>query len=351
MAAATRIVLAGSFASLAMVTMAAGQNLKERLAAVAQERAEQQAVASGKPRLLGALLYTDISVDFKKQTTRECFEYLKTVLGVPMVVRYTNDKDAKAGIDPDAPVELNVRGPALTVLENLLQQVEMNGSPCTWQLRDGFIEVGTKERLMANKEVRIYPVMDLLYEVPYFNNAPNFSLNQGIQQGGGSGGGGGGFGGGGGGGGFGGGGSGGGGGGGGVPITDPGEAPVARPLSERADDLISLITESVEPEAWVQTGGECTIRFYNDSLIVKAPDYVHRKLAGYPFNASRGPASESGGPRYVTFTAPISVIQNTKFTTAQTQGAAGGGGGTGGTGSPSGGGSGGKPGAPAGGKP
>lgn len=328
----------------ALTGTATAQKLSDRLSAVAEQRAQAQAESSDKPRLLGSLLYTDLSVDFNKQTAREAIEYFKSVLGVPIVARYSTDKNASSGINPDQEIELKFSGPALTVLERMLELFEADAGPSTWQLRDGFIEIGPKDRLARSKEVRFYPVRDLLFEVPYFDNAPDFNLNQGIQQGGGgsggggSGGGGGGFGGGGGGGS-----GGGGGGGGGSPIGEAGEAPTGRPLGERVDDLVNIIIESVEPEAWVQTGGDCTIRFYNDVLIVKAPDFMHRQLGGYPFAAK--PRVRVEGSRYVSFSAPLSVIQNVKFTPAQTQGAAGGGGG-GNPGGGSGGGSGGSGGTP-----
>lgn len=338
-----KVLVPCSLALLSFPLAANGQNLSQRLGAVAEERARMQADSGGKPRLLGALLYTDLSVDFKKQQAKECVEYFKSVLGVPVIARWSTDKDASVGLDPEQEIELTMSGPALTVLERMLEQMSSDGGGNTWQLRDGFIEIGPKERLLKSKEVRMYPVRDLLFEIPYFDNAPNFSLNQGIQQGGGGQGGGGqGGGGGGGGGGFGGGGGGsGGGGGGGVPIGEAGEAPKGRPIEDRVNDLVSLITESIEPEFWVQTGGECTIRYYNDVLIVKAPDFMHRALGGYPFAAAQGARAPVDRPRYVTFSAPLSVIQNVKFTPATTQGAAGGGGGAGGGGSPINGGSGG----------
>ncbi|MBX3355279.1 MAG: hypothetical protein KF724_06240 [Phycisphaeraceae bacterium] len=326
----TALTLATPMVALFITTGdALAQKLSDRLAAVAEQRARDEAVNTSKPRLLGALLYTDITVDFQRRTAREAIDYLKTVLNVPIVARYNTDRNATGGIDPEQEIDLEFTGPALTVLERLLEIFEQDAGPCTWQLRNGYIEVGTKDRLMRSMEVRLYPVRDLLIEVPYFDNAPDFNLNQSITQGGG-GGGGGGFGGGGGGGGFGGGGGGGSGGGGGPPIGNPGERPPAIPIQERADELVEIIVSTVEPERWVQTGGECSIRFYNDVLIVNAPDFVHRQLGGYPFAAA--PRVQVDRPRYVTFTAPISVVQNVKFTTAQTQGAAGGGGGSGGSG-------------------
>ncbi|MGA0172068.1 MAG: hypothetical protein ACO3NL_00305 [Phycisphaerales bacterium] len=333
-----RTILAATLVSLAAAAPCLGQSLSTRLAGVAEQR--QQSAAQTKAGLLGALIYGKVSADFVETPAKDAFEYLKTVLGVPMVVRYDSDRNATSGIDPDAPITLEVtQMQALEVLQLMLQQVEDLES-CTWQLRDGYIEVGTKERLSAPaaRELRMYPVRDLLFEVPYFDNAPDFNLNSSIQQGGagqgggGGGSGGGGFGGGGGGGGFGGGGGGGfggggggggsGGGGGGI-FGDPGDDPERKSTEEKVQDLIDVIIETVEPDAWVDNGGDAaTIRFYQDVLIIRAPDYIQRQIGGYDF-APR-PPRRAMGSRYVDLTTSVGIAENVRFRPQTVTGAAGG---------------------------
>ncbi|MDZ4831625.1 MAG: hypothetical protein SGJ09_15675, partial [Phycisphaerae bacterium] len=134
------------------------------------------------------------------------------------------------------------------------------------------------------------------------------------------------------------------GGGGGPPFGEPGDAPESIPEEERAQKIIDIIVESVEPEAWSENGGEiATIRFYQGVLIIRAPDYIHREIGGYPFapQATRSSAAATVESRYVTFNAPISIIENVKFRPVTVTGAAGGGG--------FGGGNGGNPAPPAGG--
>jgi hypothetical protein len=143
--------------------------------------------------------------------------------------------------------------------------------------------------------------------------------------GGGFGGGGGGFGGGGGGGGgMGGGGSGGGGGG---LIGDPGEDPERPSEEEKADQLMDIIMEQCEPDAWKDAGGDwATMRYYQGVLIIRAPDFIHRQIDGYPFAPVRPRASAAGTKRYVTFTGEFSIVQNLGFGTTTVKGAVGGGG-------------------------
>lgn len=350
--AAFRAALLGAI-SLPMLAngVASGQNLSDRIAEVARQREAAAAKDTSQASLLGALLYTDVSVDFKETPARDAFGYLKQVMGVDLVVRYNDDRSG-FGIDPDTPISLDARGvPALTVLERMLEQCA-DLEPCTWQLRKGYIEVGTKERLSvpAARQLRMYPIRDLLFEVPRFDNAPDFDLNSSLSQGmgGGAGGGGGGFGGGGGGGGFGGGGGGGGfggggggaggGGGGGAPFGEPGEEPERMSEDEKVQQLVDIILETIEPDAWLDNGGDAaSIRYYDGVLIVRAPDYIQRQLGGYPFAPkrpgtsvrSRKPRAAADGPdavidrRYVTFTAPISVIENVKFNRVPVSGSTG----------------------------
>lgn len=156
---------------------ALAQNLSERIDHVMRTRAAAQANNSSGAAMLGALLYTDVTVRFDETTAREAINYLAKLLNISIVGRFSDDKTGN-GIDPQTPITLNAENvPALTVLEQILDQCE-DLEPTTWQLRDGFVEVGTKERLSvpAAREVRYYPIRDLLFEVPHFDNAPDFNI-------------------------------------------------------------------------------------------------------------------------------------------------------------------------------
>ena len=319
-------------ATLVAAAPASGQNLSERINTVLEQRAAKQATAKGP--ILRALLTTSISVKFEDTKAKEAFAYLKQLIGVEMVVRWSDDPGAGDGLDPEARLTFEMNSAqALVVLERMIDM--STTEPATWQLRQGYLEVGTKSRLNArgSQETRIYPIRDLLFEAPNFDNAPEFNLSQSVQTGGGGGGGGSG----GGGGGFGGGGGGGGGsggGGGGVPFGTPGESPARRAPEEKADQLIELIKSLVEPDVWLDDS-VASIRYYDGSIIVRAPDYVQRQVAGYGSLPAEAPKRTGG--RYVDMTAPIGVSKVTGFGTSTVTGAAGGGstggaGGRGGTG-------------------
>ncbi len=308
-----RSILIASCAAVALASAGLGQSLAERIAHVQQKRMDAERNNTSKASMLGALLYTDISVDFKDTSARDAINYIKTQLGIDIVGRFNDDK-VGTGIDPSTEINLKVEDkPALDVLEMVLEQCA-DVEPCTWQLRKGYVEVGTKERLGAEaaREIRYYPIRDLLFDVPKFTNAPEFDLdaaiNQGNNGGSGGGGGGGGFGGGGGGG------SGGNGGSGGGGLIQQNNDEVDRvPESEKVDEIIDLITESVEPEAWIDNGGDAaSIRYWQGVLIVRAPDYIHRQIGGYPF-APKPTRAVAGGPRYVGLTTSIDFAKNQGF--------------------------------------
>jgi uncharacterized membrane protein YgcG len=307
-----RTILA-AIGSVALVGSALGQSLSERAAGALQQRAQAQSQNASRAAILGTLVYRDLTVTFPETPAREAINHLQTLLGITIVGRYSDDKTG-IGIDPDTPISLTVQNqPALTVLEMVLGQCSSGDfdEEATWQLRDGFLEVGTKERLNSAREIRYYPVRDLLFQPPYFNNAPKLDIESALEQGqgggGGFGGGGGGFGGGGGG--FGGGGGGGGGGGrgggggsgsGGGLFGEPEDEDERPSEKELADELIEIIKSTVENEYWTEHYD--AIRYYQGTLILRAPDYVHRQVGGYRFPIPRPLSSGASiDQRFVTF--------------------------------------------------
>ncbi|MCP3903216.1 MAG: hypothetical protein GY715_06220 [Planctomycetes bacterium] len=282
------LVLLGLAAPVIAIAMpSSGQTLEERIAKVRKQNAEAKALRSQPPskvKLLQTLMYERVMADFDKVPARDVFDYLRTVLDINLIVRYQDDA-VGYGIDPATPITLQVkRLPAVTVLELVLEQCSVH-EPATWQLRKGFIEVGTKERLGAEsaRTTRTYPIGDLLFEPPMHDTAPPVGLGpngyDGIHTGDyyyGSGGWGSPY---------------GGyryrstgtsgsfgptvhsGSGGGSPLND----------RERADEIIDLITTTVEPDAWQRNGGEAaSITFHEGVLVIRAPDFVHRQIGGYP---------------------------------------------------------------------
>ncbi|HAW96722.1 MAG TPA: hypothetical protein DCX60_10635, partial [Phycisphaerales bacterium] len=174
-----------------------GQSLEERLRTASIGSNRNAGIT--KPMLLGALLNQDISVDFPERTmVEDAINIIQEKIGVPIRGRYQTDNTDGLPKDTEIDGFKAVDQPAINVLENVLNQCsDAYGERCTWQIRSGYIEIGTIDdssglsRLSA-RETRLYPILDLIYNPPYFDNAPDFDLNSAISQGGQGGGGGGG---------------------------------------------------------------------------------------------------------------------------------------------------------------
>ena len=71
----------------AVAASASGQGLSERVRAVAEQRQEAAKNDMSRGRLLGALLYTDITANFENTPAKTAFEFIGKQLGVPFIVR------------------------------------------------------------------------------------------------------------------------------------------------------------------------------------------------------------------------------------------------------------------------
>ncbi len=236
--------------------------------AVAPPAARSSPSESRKQRVLQAILYTDLTVNFQATPAREAFDFLRTALGISLEVRYAEDQVA-GGIDPDLPITLEAADtPAFDVLDQVLEQCSATDE-CTWQVRRGFLEIGTKDRLSvsAARETRWYRVDELTFEAPDFNNAISMRLEDSYLSNGAWGflntpGGVGGY--------------------GGSIQFQPTQVSGGSP-EQRGESLVELIVTVVEPTAWTVNGGDRASIIYRDGvLIVNAPDYIQRKLFGYP---------------------------------------------------------------------
>ncbi len=264
----TALLIAGT---VAVVTApAAAQSLKQRIAAVHAKQEKKE--TEGRWKILQTLLYRDLTVDFKEAPTKDVFDYFRTALDLNIVVRYGNDAVGH-GIDPELPITLAVqKTTALDVLELVLEQCSVIDD-CTWQLRKGFLEVGTKQRLSvpAARELRWFPIDEMVFEAPHFEDAIDLRLDHAFPWYGDGGGFGytGGF--------FGGGGY-----GGSIQYsTNLGGS--GNRKAQRVQSLITLITDLIEPTAWTHNGGDqATIRYRDGLLIIQAPEFIQRQIFGYP---------------------------------------------------------------------
>jgi len=115
-----------------------------------------------------ALMETNVSVEFDGTPARAAFDQLTEALSFPLIGRYRDDA-LGFGLDPEVLITLEVTDqPTLEVLEEMLSQCTVQGPECTWQIRKGFLEFGTKERLSvpAARETRSHYIADLIIDIP-----------------------------------------------------------------------------------------------------------------------------------------------------------------------------------------
>jgi tetratricopeptide (TPR) repeat protein len=136
-----------------------------------------------------AKLGKTISVDFNNNEFEQVIAYLRQVTEVQM---YPDWKALESiGIRPSSEVSLEMNDiPAVNVVKRVLEQVGDDFERPEYSIEDGVVVISSDAALRKKVVTIVYDIRDLLFEVPYFDNAPDFNLSDSIQQGGGFGGGG-----------------------------------------------------------------------------------------------------------------------------------------------------------------
>jgi hypothetical protein len=165
------------------------------------------------------------------------------------------------GIGKDTPVNLRVRNVTIQKALNLILSEAGAGDKLSYYTDEGVIEITTREITDQKMITRVYPVDDLIVDVPNFEG-PQMDIAS--SSGSGS--------------------SGGGGGGGSsnslfTNSNNTTQTKQAQKL-ERANGLVALIMETLRPEIWRENGGTASIKYFNGNLIVTAPRSVHEALGG-----------------------------------------------------------------------
>jgi len=209
------------------------------------------------------LMSKPVTLDVDDQPLQDIINFIMDVTGAQIEPIYLESL-ASTGMDPDTPLTIRVSNiPAITLLERVLkrtERIEAVGEEYTWQLTDiGSIQCGPKTILNENQRIELYDIADLILTIPNFNNAPRFNIQQ---SGGGSGG--------------------------QSPFSSSTAPTQPEPAEDRIQRITDLIESSVEPDQWANAGGDgASITVYGTSLIITAPDYIHRQIVGYNFWPAR----------------------------------------------------------------
>ncbi|TVQ64299.1 MAG: hypothetical protein EA379_01855 [Phycisphaerales bacterium] len=266
----------GAIVALGATGETLAQSLNERLAGAQNRRA-----AADPRRVTLERLMRNVTLEMNESRLQDVMTFIEQVGDLTLDVKWDDDAGAVSGLNKDQTVTLSVRGaPLLTMLERVLEHTQDDFDQSTWQLTpSGMLEVGPKSRLNRRTTLKIYDISDLLFVIPNFTNVPDLDLDSVLQQGGQRGGG---------------------GGGGGI-FQDPGDEDDIEPEEVRVEQLMNIIMDSVEPEQWLDRGGDgASMRFHDGRLLIRAPDYIHRQIDGYPFWPSNRSSARPASGRYVT---------------------------------------------------
>jgi hypothetical protein len=213
---------------------------------------------------------TMTSVDFDDIPGKMALEIWANQTNVPLVINW-NALEAQ-GVDPNQPVSLTLgKVPAETVLQLILQQIHpdpLGNDELLLDVQQWYIRVMTKEDALRRSTTRLYFIGDLLMDIPNFDNAPGFDLNDALSNtstGGSNG-------------------SGGGGGQsqglfGDDDRNDREEERLTK--AEKAERIADMIRNTIEPDIWRENGGRYgSVRYYRGMLVVKAPEFVHEQIGG-----------------------------------------------------------------------
>jgi hypothetical protein len=242
-----------------------------------------------------------ITITFNETRLEDVMKFIQEITRADIEPMWTDERNS-SGLEKERAITFTQeKGTALMLLEKVLEKAtsDVTGGGNTWQLSElGTLQVGPRDRLNKFKRLELYPVSDLLMEFARNNDAPEFDLDSVLQSGNG-------------------------GGGGQSPFQDNQDDEEVNPQrkQEKAAELQTLITTLVEPDQWSDNGGEAaTVRFFQNSFLVTAPDYIHRQINGYPYwPATATRVVQAKGRRYVTLgidtaTSQLRGIENQEVT-------------------------------------
>lgn len=195
---------------------------------------------------------------------RDVLKWWSQVTEVPLVINW--NKLENEGINPNKEITLHMDLlPVHQVLELVLGELSNEITPVTYETTQWYVKVVTQEEADRNVVRRVYPVGDLIFDVPDFTNAPRMGLADALEgsstQGS------------------------------STSIFDNDDEGDDRDDREtkgdRGEALAQLIRDTITPHLWRANGGEhATVRYMRGMLIVVAPVYVQQQIGpSFGFNA------------------------------------------------------------------
>ncbi len=210
----------------------------------------QTAAKSALIKRLPTVKFTDVSLT-------DAIDFFRDTSNANFTVDWKSIEEI--GVSKDTPVNLTLRHAPMRVALKATLESAAPGL-LTYYIDQNVITITTLAKADERMITRIYPVQDLLVEIPDFK-APSLSLTDNTSNGNNSGGGNDLF-------------------GGNNNSNRDEDKEQTKTRAERAEDLITLIRETIRPEVWDVNGGKAKIRFFNGNLIVTAPRSVQEAIGG-----------------------------------------------------------------------
>lgn len=258
---------------VALVVSVAGLGAPGAWAPEASAQALVQPPQAAECRATLDKLMKTVSVDLHDARLEDVMTFIANTSGATIDPMWLEGA-ATDGLQKDHMVTVKVDGVTLlTLMELVLEKAQAGAySQNTWQFGPGgVLQAGPKSRLNAYRYLKVYDINDLLYDIPSFTDYPQLDLDSVLnqRQGGGSG---------------------------SIFQQTNQNNDATRNPQQRAQDVMSIITTSIDPDQWRDNGGDAaSVREYNGALLVTAPDYIQRQIDGYPFWPETEPAAAAPG--------------------------------------------------------
>jgi len=233
-------------------------------------------------RRVAMALETELpSVEFDNNSLAQVVQFLQTVTSVNIQPDWKNL--SFIGVEPDDRVTMAMRDvPVHTVLDHVLGQLGGdNISTPRYAIQDGLVVISSEEAIRQHVVTLVYDIRDLLFEVPYFDDAPlndlEDVLNKGANRaaanmnagafssnpyratdpeadrpfGGAS-----------------------------EFFRDPAEDP-EKSREALVDQLINLVQNNIDPDGWADFGGDTgRLSEYNGNLVITQTPRNHQNIQG-----------------------------------------------------------------------
>lgn len=222
----------------------------------------RSAVAPRVPQTLRVLNQRLPDVRFVDQPFEQVVDWLAEFTQLNVVVRWQVLEDA--GLKRDAPISIQVKNLRLSqVLWLIMNEVAGSELTLAYRAAGNLLVISTAEDLGKEIITKVYDVADLLLRVPSIGQ-PDFTQNtQGLSSQGG--------------------------GGGGQSVFGGGQSGQRGNSQDQQlqgnevqmEKLLQIIRETVEPDSWVENGGQGHIQTFGNLLIVRNTILVHQRLGGF----------------------------------------------------------------------